>query len=676
MGYFFCAGNYAHEIIERCNTVQAWGKTDQNPRGTFALRPGNTTHSYTVTNIDNQYKLRINGLTTLPSPTGSSRVSPITLAGLMGAWNIKSETPVRAAQCVVTVQTVREWKRTLTNLLVSPDGFTGVPDFESNSTLVGNRSGRSYVTTTHNGGTDNKIIGTSIYDTDIYDDYLIALSINYYDEDKNKVNNIYNCVQGQITPYRYYDTVFATWRVANADSLNLNLTPDVIIYGNYNKSERGEWLGINNRISMIGGSSTGVVELHDAISPLAPYTLLYITRPNTSATYTGGGLLNGFYVTPAYHCYIFPDFRSIQTWYLDWGIQAYETVADLQNDIFPDDLEPDIGFDDNQNPNNIDYLPDNKGDPTDFTPPDLLPESAYDLYALSFANFVTFKQKVLSQDFWDNIIKFFTNPLESILSIALFPFDFQSHDGSSLSQSDSVDIINYTVENVPCYKFLPKYSFYNFDLGTCNVRAYYGNYLDYQATYSLYVPYCGTLSLDASLVVNHTIYLRCSISALTGAGTVYVTNELGRLLGTLSGNFGNTLTFSSNNFASTLANALFNSIPKSLASFASPTVLFETGSKFAEEFFTTPQHNQLHGQIAGNAAFGGVTTPFIQVTLPIPTQAGNYERIKGINSQYYTQVGSIPADTFVSYEDIIVNIPCAEAEKDMIYNLLKTGIII
>lgn len=677
MGYFFCPGNYAHEIIERANTVQTWGTEEKNPKGVFGLRPGNSVHSYIMSGIDNNDSMRCGGIAPLPSPTGSGTVNPITLAGNMGGGIYpKIETSIRAAQCVITTQTVGEWKRSLTNLLVSPDGFTGVTDFEFNGPIIANNSGRSYVKTTANGGNDNTIDGTSIYNTTIYDDYLICKNIYYYDESKNPVSNVYNCMNGQVSPYRYFDGVFNVWKTATTSDINLNLTPDVVIYGNYNKNTGGEYLGNCSRISRVGGSTTGIVDAPITLSSVAPYTVLYLIRPNTTAAYTGGGLMNGWWLTRAFHAYIFPDFRAIQTWYLDWGIQAFETVGDLQNDLFPDDLEPDLGFDDNQNPSDIDFLPDNKGDPTEFTQPDLLPESTYDLYALNYSNYVDFKKKIITKDFWENILQFFNNPLDSILSITLFPFDFLTHDSASLSQTNSVDIVNYSVSDIPCYKVLPKYSFYNFNLGACNIRAYYGNYLDYQANYVLYVPFCGTLSLDPSLVVNHTIYLRCAISALSGEGTVYVTNESNRFLGMLSGNFGTTLTFTSNNFSSTLANALFNAIPKSLASVANPTFLLQTGLSFTKDIYMTPKHTELHGQISGNAAYGGVTTSFIQVTLPIPTQPSNYEQIEGINSQYYTTIASLPSNTFVLFEDIFINIPCTEAEKDIIYTMLTSGIII
>lgn len=669
--YFFCRGNYAHLLIERANAVQTMGRVEHTPSLTFGLKPGNTCHSLLVSGLNNLQKQ--DALATLGN-----------LAGILGNYGVPNnpqESGLAGTQCVVNTTTFGEWKRTLTNFLLSQDGFCGINCSTNSSPILSNTSGVSYLRTLYN--TNNTPYlrlynsDTSLYQTERLDDYLIVTNVYYYDDSGQALpNTCFSAIRGIASPYKQF--ISNQWQYTYYNDYNIYLNPDKVILGNYNKNRHSL---LNDTAALYANAQGGTYYSTSLYSNIAPYEAIYLlsnrSLPANSfefdTTVSGG---DKAYYSPCFCVYAFKDFTAIQKWYIDFGIKAYRTQNELDNGDFPDDLEEDLGFEDNENPEDIDYLPDNKGDPLDMTDPDLTPESCYDLYALNYSNYQGLKGNILSTDFWNSIVKFFTNPLESILSITLFPFDFYNHNTASLNATNSIDIINYKIENISCYKFLPKYPFFNFNLGSLELRAYYGNYLDYQAEYKLYIPFCGTLSLDPSLVINQEIYLRASISALTGAGTVYVTNGEDRLLGTLSGNFGNTLSFNSNNFAQTLTNAIMNNIPKSVADLTSPTALITTPLNFGKDLLLSPQHNSLTGTIGGNAAFGGVTTPFIQVTLPIPTAPSEYKSFNGINSQYSVQIKSLPQEHFVSFEEIRINVPCTEEERSMIDSLLRSGIII
>lgn len=677
MGMFPCTGNYGSIMMTRANQIQEYAvntETNKWDQCTVSLNPVNTCKTVKKSNIYHMSN------TVATSVDGERVYTPIDnflnlqTMGFLGEGSLSNGTiPDVCNRCVITVQKFGDWKRTLTGFWLTAEGYTLSSESKH---LVDPARGTAIAAASTVYDTSLNIVKTyteSLYDTTKYDDYLIPIGVYYYNEDTHLIDNVTNIIDGFGTPYYKYIPSTKSWDIYKANLQGVQISPDNVIFNGFSNMPRyNNWLSSWNIAEEIGGSTVGVYNLTSVFSEMAPYiTIYYNKNTERNEIYSAPS----YEISAAYTAFIFPDFAAIQKWYIDFGIKAYENYADLQIDNFPDDLEQDIGFPDNNNPDPIESLPNNTSDPTEFSDPDIQPESAYKLYALNFPMYLKTKRYLITQDFFTALKQFFTNPLESILGCVLFPFDFYSHNSNSLNAETEIEVINYTIEDINCYSFLPQYPFHNFNLGSKYIQAYYGNYLDYQAKYTLYVPFCGCIDLEASNVVNHTIYLRCVISALSGGGTVYVTNELGKLLGTISGTFGANLSFNSSNYAQTLQTAIFSAMPSSIAALASPTAAFEALGKFASTMWLTPQHNGLRGSLDSNTGFGGICTAFMRVSLPIPTQPSSYNKLAGIESQYYASILSLQGSGFVAFSDIDVSsIPCTSEEREMILALLKSGI--
>lgn len=63
------------------------------------------------------------------------------------------------------------------------------------------------------------------------------------------------------------------------------------------------------------------------------------------------------------------------------------------------------------------------------------------------------------------------------------------------------------------------------DLGTITFNAYYGNALDYKASYQLYLPYLGFVDLKGVDVVNKTIGIKYRVSIETGDAVISITSN-------------------------------------------------------------------------------------------------------------------------------------------------------
>lgn len=113
------------------------------------------------------------------------------------------------------------------------------------------------------------------------------------------------------------------------------------------------------------------------------------------------------------------------------------------------------------------------------------------------------------------------NPIDCIVSLKWFPFTVPSH-----GQEVNINLGNYqTNVHAPVYtgSGVEVYS-----LGSCVIYPYAGSgdpcFLDY-APYTkmeLIIPYCGTVELDPSIYMNHTLSVNFIVDIYTGACTAYI----------------------------------------------------------------------------------------------------------------------------------------------------------
>lgn len=113
------------------------------------------------------------------------------------------------------------------------------------------------------------------------------------------------------------------------------------------------------------------------------------------------------------------------------------------------------------------------------------------------------------------------NPVDCIVSLKWFPFTVPSH-----GQEVNINLGNYqTNVHAPVYtgSGVEVYS-----LGSCVIYPYAGSgepcFLDY-APYTkmeLIIPYCGTVELDPSIYMNHTLSVNFIVDIYTGACTAYI----------------------------------------------------------------------------------------------------------------------------------------------------------
>lgn len=302
-----------------------------------------------------------------------------------------------------------------------------------------------------------------------------------------------------------------------------------------------------------------------------------------------------------------------------------------------------------------------------------------------------------TDDFSDNIRLNYVDPFNNIVMIAASPIK-----ASDLTLVNApFKIGNTYMRSGSQYMTLNKVNDQYIELycGTRTIEGYWNNFLDYEATYTLYLPFVGFRSLKTDDVVNSDVSIKYIIDILTGHATVEVacipfnpdTGERGKLsvLYSFPCNIYYNMAFSGANFISQYNQQLsatssgINNAVSAAGQIASGNVLgavagianLLTGSAQSKmEYDTAKPDYGRGGNNSGNIGLFSCRYPYIVRSLPITQSAENYNQLRGVPLQLdyqlsdltgYTEIEAVVVDTLSS---------CTTDEKNAIVDMLKSGV--
>jgi len=281
---------------------------------------------------------------------------------------------------------------------------------------------------------------------------------------------------------------------------------------------------------------------------------------------------------------------------------------------------------------------------------------------------------------FDNIIKAFANPMDSLISFHKVPFAVDT--GASIALKFAG--LSTTVYMPPVTKQL-----YDLDFGTITFPKYYGSAFDY-SPYSkakIYLPYIGEIPLNIDRLIGKTIGVCYKADCYSGTLVAYVTID-GQTYIQQSGSCLLPIPVSMNNYQqfvtggfNLLAGAI-SQVPQIGAGFGamSPPVAVATtalaavkpASDLLQSAFGKPEtaSSAIGGGIAG---YLGIQYPYITITRPKQNLASSFNNMYGypLNVTGYLQ----DYTGFVKVSDITLhNTTATMPERDEIYRLLHAGI--
>ena len=111
-------------------------------------------------------------------------------------------------------------------------------------------------------------------------------------------------------------------------------------------------------------------------------------------------------------------------------------------------------------------------------------------------------------NFFQSLAKYFSDPFQNIISLGLIPHDV-------VGSLQNIKIANYTCPVAAGDKLSSTY--YALDCGNISVKEYYRHFADYETQIQLFLPYCGTVSINPSEVMEGTIGVRYIFDIFSGA---------------------------------------------------------------------------------------------------------------------------------------------------------------
>lgn len=303
------------------------------------------------------------------------------------------------------------------------------------------------------------------------------------------------------------------------------------------------------------------------------------------------------------------------------------------------------------------------------------------IYNPSIANIQTIASWLWSDDFDEAIKLNYISPFDNIVGLSIVPVNVSSVSG--ILRVGNVD------SNIAVPRVTAQYG--EIDCGTLDVHEFWGSFLDYNASYSIYLPFIGYRALKPDDMVNGELGVVYHYDLLTGIVVAFIwarkEDNIKHVLYTYTGNMFYNVAFSGANFMSLYNQQLsattsgINNAMSSVGQIASGNIAggltsLITGTQQAQRQYDTakPDYGR-GGNNGGNAGLFGIRYPYLIQSLPIGQTPGNYKQLQGIPSQIYSKLGDLTGYTEI--ESVIVNtLTCTEEEQIQIVQQLKEGVIL
>jgi len=392
-----------------------------------------------------------------------------------------------------------------------------------------------------------------------------------------------------------------------------------------------------------------------------------------------------------------------------FGLPVSQLATAFDVDEFEEDVITDPNYDESDASNDVDWKGgdgdhDNHSDEID--EPDILQVGAASsglvtLYVASSSLIRQFASSLWDFNFITEILKFFTNPLDWIVSVKMVPF---------VPVATEAAYIKWGVFTFPTPLSLLPNQYYELDCGNVSIAEYWGNCFDYDpyTRVEIWLPYIGYRDLPVDLVMRHSIHCRYEIDCLTGCCCAIIStdatddedalagSDVKKVIGQYYGNCAVEVPLSSASnagFVQTMMAATGAFLNKAVPAFAQQALqppeeysdyeaalnvgagyisAMGTTIKNVTAMKTTASHSGNAGMSAGAMS---VQTPFINITRPNQSRPDNFIDLHGYMSN---MAGTLSEFTgYAQVEDIqLNNVPAFEPELKEIIKLLKGGIII
>lgn len=300
------------------------------------------------------------------------------------------------------------------------------------------------------------------------------------------------------------------------------------------------------------------------------------------------------------------------------------------------------------------------------------------IYNPSVSDMQSIARWLWSDDFEQNIKLNYTDPFNNIIVIAMVALDITSVPSY------------FRIGNVESEIAVPRVTrqYLELDCGSVNVGEYWAGFLDYDASYTIWLPFIGYRSIKPDDMVNGIIGVVYHIDLLTGSAVCFIWSRkkdgIKHVLYTYSCNIFYNVAFSGANFInmynqqlSATVSGISNAV-QSAGQLASGDIIggitnLLTGSATAQRQYETakPDYGR-GGNSGGNSGLFSIRYPYLIQSLPIGQAPANYNKLHGIPSQIYSKLSDLTGYTEIDAINLD-DIEASSAEKSELLNIMKSG---
>lgn len=295
-------------------------------------------------------------------------------------------------------------------------------------------------------------------------------------------------------------------------------------------------------------------------------------------------------------------------------------------------------------------------------------------------DFLWNSDETVIDDLLNSLKLFGQSPIDAIISLRLYPFNFMQLLPSTATTEEIV--LGRVATGVTAWK-LPSDCTTVLNLGSIYLPRKYNNFLDFApySSYSLYIPFCGVVNLNPNIFLDHYVSVRMVVDVTTGKCTaiIYVgsDDDYGVPIQYVDGMIGVEIPITAENMGK-LGAAVLEAVGNTAAAAVSTGV---AGGAFAAvggalDVMFADVAPQKTGAVSASGSLSMPIKMYVSVSSPRTVIPDDYGHSKGYACDVTTTVSAQSGFTVCYNVDTTSIAGATDPEREQIKTLLESGVYI